>query len=50
MTKSTSEQNIRHALAKLDTSLEVEVKIAEVSLEERTIFFRMEREGWIDPR
>ncbi len=39
--------SIREALAKLDASLEVEIKIAEMSQEERTKFLKMAREGWI---
>ena len=39
--------NIRQALANLDASPEVDVKLAEMNPEERTKFFAMAQEGWI---
>jgi len=39
--------SIREPLAKLDASLDVEIKIAGMNQEERTNFLKMAREGWI---
>ncbi len=47
MTKSTSEPEIRQALANLYVSLEFDVNLAEMNPEERAKFLAMAQEGWI---
>jgi hypothetical protein len=47
MTKSASEPEIRQALANLDVSLEVDIKLAEMNPEERTKFLAMAQDGWL---
>lgn len=45
--KDSLVHSIHEAIAKLDASLQIELKLAEMSQDERAKFFRMAQEGWL---
>ena len=40
-------RSIHDAIAKLDASLQIELRLAEMSQDERSRFFKMSQDGWL---